>query len=217
MMKKKQVYVIVLVLGLLVSGVCYSCSYSKEDQETVIHSLTTDDSESQTPLLEEVSEEEPVASNSSEDSQETMIYVHLCGAIMESKVYQVNEGTRLVELIELAGGLSSEAAGDYINQASVVEDGQRIYIPTKKEIEENEEFALFQEENSPTKSTGLVNLNKADAEELMSLPGIGQAKASSIIEYRNKNGKFTIIEDLMKVSGIKEGLYSQLADRITVK
>lgn len=216
MMKKKQVYVIVLVIGLLVSGVCYSCSFRRGDQDNVIHSLR-DDSESQKLPLVELSEEESIATVTSEDDNETMIYVHICGAVMESNVYQVKDGTRLVELIELAGGLSSEAAGDYINQASVVEDGQRIYIPTKKEIEENEELALFQEESSASKTTGLVNLNKADAEELMSLPGIGKAKASSIIEYRDNNGKFTVIEDLMKVPGIKEGLYSQVADRITVK
>ena len=157
------------------------------------------------------------ASGSGSDSTE--IYVHLCGAVRKPAVYRVEAGARLVDVIGLAGGLTETAAGDYINQAMSVEDGQRIYIPTKAEVEglTPEEY-IVGEGGSPEQESKqrLININQADAGELMELPGIGEAKAESIIAYRNTNGDFTAIEELMMVPGIKEGLYGQIVSYITV-
>lgn len=152
---------------------------------------------------------------------ETLLYVHLCGAVEQPDVYKVVPGTRLFEVIELAGGLTKTAAADYINQAMKVEDGQRIYIPTKDEMKELDVTELLeykQEETDTNKDLPkLVNINEADSEELMELPGIGQAKAASIIEYRSTKGEFKSIEDLMNIPGIKEGLFHQVEAYIAVK
>ncbi len=147
------------------------------------------------------------------------IYVHLCGAVKNPSVYRMASGSRLVELIELAGGLTEEAAGDYINQAMTVEDGQRIYIPTKSEVKElpSEDYITAGGGEGKTEESKLVNINKADAGELMELPGIGQAKADSIIAYREASGGFQSIEELMSVPGIKEGLFSRMSAYVTVK
>lgn len=153
------------------------------------------------------------------DSDSSEIYVHLCGAVHKPAVYRVETGARLVDVIGLAEGLTETAAGDYINQAMSVEDGQRIYIPTRDEVEglAPEEYIVGEggslEQESEQK---LVDINRADAGDLMELPGIGEAKAESIIAYRNANGDFTDIEELMMVPGIKEGLYGQIVTYITV-
>lgn len=149
------------------------------------------------------------------------IYVHLCGAVKQPGVYQVPEKSRVIDLIEQAGGLAKEAAGDYINQAQQVTDGQRIYIPTKEEVKELSAVTDFitNESNNETSSPSkkLVNINLADTKELMELPGIGEAKAASIIEYRTANGGFQTIEELMKIPGIKEGLFNKVSSFLSVK
>ena len=150
----------------------------------------------------------------------TDFYIHLCGAVRKPAVYRVGAGARLVDVIALAEGLTEAAAGDYINQAMLVADGQRIYIPTKDELKglSPEEFIVgevaIKEEETKQR---LVNINRAGAGELMELPGIGEAKAESIIAYRNANGAFTALEELMQVPGIKEGLFGQIVAYITVE
>jgi competence protein ComEA len=152
--------------------------------------------------------------------EDLLIYVHICGAVVNPGVYQIKAGSRVCDLIELSGGLTKAAAGDYMNQAESVTDGQRIYIPTKEEIKDLTTEELVDGDQSASedndKASGLVNINTATAEELMTLPGIGQAKADSIITYRNTNGNFKLIEDLMNITGIKEGVFNRISSYITV-
>ena len=75
---------------------------------------------------------------------------------------------------------------------------------------------LCNNSNNSKTSSNLVNINQADKNELMTLPGVGESKAASIIEYRNKNGNFTKIEDIMKITGIKEGVFNKIKDKITI-
>ncbi len=176
-----------------------------------------------------------------EQTGEEEIYVHLCGAVLHPGVYRVKSFSRIVDVIELAGGLLETAAGDYINQAEQMEDGQRIYVPSLEEVGDmpaEEYYSLHnstaksvREKGTETKSTAsknadiretdaygqLVDINRAGKAELMELPGIGEAKAAGIIEYRNAHGDFQAIEDLMKIPGIKEGLFRKVADYITVR
>ena len=150
--------------------------------------------------------EEP--QTSSQTTESTRIYVYVCGEVVNPGVYTVDSGTRVYEVLEMAGGVTENAAVGAVNLVNILEDGQKLYFPSNEEYE-----AGWSEE---TEGTALININTASKEELMKLAGIGEAKALAIIAYRQKNGAFTCTEDIMKVSGIKEAAYSLIKDRITV-
>ena len=141
---------------------------------------------------------------------ETTIYVHICGAVQKPGVYEVPENYRLYELLEAAGGATDEGCADALNLADILQDGQRIVIPTASEAETMQTMTEY------VASDGLVNINTASMQELMTLPGIGEAKAADIIQYREEYGEFQTINDIMKISGIKDALFQKIKDRITV-
>ena len=150
---------------------------------------------------------EPVREQQTEQmSEETdTIFVYVCGAVVCEGVYELPQGARAYEAVEMAGGFREDAATSAINQAKVLQDATQLYVPTKEE-------AQFHE----GQEAGKVNINLASKEELMTLPGVGQAKAESIIQYREEQGDFATIEDLMQISGIKEGLFEKIKDLITI-
>ncbi len=133
-----------------------------------------------------------------------IITVHICGEVYFPGVYDVYSGSRIYEVVKQAGGFTKDADTVAVNQAKEVSDGEQIYIPSIKETEENDA------------KPSLIDLNKANAEQLCTIPGIGQVKAKQIIDYREKNGNFHKIEDIMNISGIKEGLFEQISPYITV-
>lgn len=227
-MKKKYIIITVACLFLIVAGVSYSCTYKKNnDQEILLSSDSIDEVDFKTKIDDTISQKEHMNTKVMEfqasmekEVDETLIYVHICGAVVNADVYKVGAGTRLVDLIDAAGGLKPDAANDYINQAMAVEDGQRIYIPTIDELKDLSIDSYVKGDNNNQVSEGTsikININTADESELMSLPGIGQAKAKSIIEYRKKKGSFKDISELMSISGIKEGLFAQIEDLVIVK
>lgn len=158
-----------------------------------------------TPLvMQSVSLTEEETENVSDSSwEETEIYVYLCGAVENPDVYSVKEGSRVFEVIQKAGGFTEDADKTYVNQARVVADGEQIKIPTVGEVVEQ-------------KKDG-INMNTASKEVLCTLPGIGESRAESIIQYREENGLFQTKEDIMKVPGIKEGMYDKIKDKIIVQ
>ena len=139
-----------------------------------------------------------------------MIYVYICGHVKEPDVYALPAGTRLYEAIKAAGGALEDADLQQLNLADPLADGQRIYVPAEGEI------VLSAQYTEDKTSNGLVNINTATAEQLQTLPGIGQAKANAIVAYRENNGNFSSIEDLRKVPGIKEGVFGQIQSLICV-
>ncbi len=236
-MKKKIIMISFGCVFLLISGICYSCSYQKnsdgfsstlekrkeenadqkESNEVSEHSINTDPQSKNANLM---NRDNDLEKQSSEKDAE-QITVHVCGAVTDPGVYQMAFDMRLVDAIALAGGLTEEAAGDYINQAQPVKDGQRVYIPTLEEIKEISASEYIKgetpvSEDSTESGSKLVNINQADAALLMTIPGIGQAKANSIIEYRNTNGTFQSIEEIMRIPGIKEGLFQKISPYITI-
>ena len=170
------------------------------------------------------------------------IFVYVCGAVQVPGVYGLEEGARLYEAIACAGGVREDAAEESINQAEAVADGERLYIPTDEEVRQGlEDFlksgvsvgtegvkSLENERisgesgtgssggGSSTDSAGKININTASKEELKTLNGIGDTRAESILSYRELNGPFQTIEDLMEVDGIKEGVFNKMKDSITV-
>lgn len=211
-------------------------SFEESSQDQVSQaSLTTD--ESQVPLQSPkdnktfpISEDEnsnhaTITSGQNKEMSIRYIYVHLCGAVKKPDVYKVEENTRLVDVIVLAGGLNENAAGDFVNQASLLEDGQQIYIPTLDEVKEKtpSEFVTGEllpdkkKNNNTDKSNGIININTASLDELMTLSGIGQAKAKSIVDYRETHNGFQSIEEIKNIDGIKDAVYNKIKDSISVK
>lgn len=149
--------------------------------------------------------------DSTKDDSNTDIYVHICGAVINPGVYQVPAGTRVYQALELAGGSSDDAYLSGINLADKLADGQKVYIPAEGENAEG----ILSTDSGGVQSV-MVNINTASEAELMTLPGIGQSRAKDIINYRVKNGFFESIDDIMKVSGIKEAAFEKIKDLIKV-
>lgn len=147
-------------------------------------------------------------------SEEGDVYVYVCGAVNAPGVYELKEGARVFEAIQLAGGLTEAAAADAVNQARIVTDGEQIRVPTVEEAQ-NQGAGVAGEVTEGTENNK-ININTAGKEELMMLTGIGEAKAESIMDYREKNGSFTSIEELMQIEGIKEGVFNKIKDDITI-
>ena len=149
--------------------------------------------------------------DSTKDDSNTDIYVHICGAVINPGVYQVPVGTRVYQALELAGGSSDDAYLSGINLADKLADGQKVYIPSEGENAEG----ILSTDSGDVQSV-MININTASEAELMTLPGIGQSRAKDIINYRVKNGLFESINDIMKVSGIKEAAFEKIKDLIKV-
>ena len=148
-----------------------------------------------------------------------MIYVHVCGAVLQPGVVEVPLGSRAEDALEAAGGFSPEADSEYVNLASPVEDGQQLYFPTMEEAERwRAGMTVSRSGQILTESTnGLININTADETLLCTLPGIGQTRAQAIIAYRQQKGPFERPEDIMKVDGIKQSAFDKISDKITVE
>lgn len=161
-----------------------------------------------------------------QESEEMFLHVHVCGAVKNAGVYLLSEGSIVQDAIDAAGGVVKDGAVDYLNLAGTVSEGDKIYVPFLKEVEslygdvgligQSSQETVVSSSNADTVQRTLVNLNTASKEQLMTLSGIGETRADAILAYRDTNGRFQTIEDVMKVSGIKEGAFAKIKDQITV-
>jgi competence protein ComEA len=166
-----------------------------------------------TELVEETTEEQS-AKEAVEQLLPETIFVQVAGAVDAPGVYELKSGSRVYQAIEAAGGLLKEADDSDINQAMILEDGQKLYIYTAEELEEIAKQEAANLEASA--DDGLININVATAADLRTLPGIGETKANQIIAYREANGEFSSIEDIKNVSGIGDGIFNQINSLIKV-
>lgn len=166
--------------------------------------------------------------------EEKPLVVHICGAVSAPGVYELPAGSRIIDAVEAGGGFLPEAEEACCNLAEEIVDGCQIYIMTKSEScadGQTEKKAGIQtspdsdmqttdrnvrSNSAPALENGLVNLNTADIAALTTLPGIGESRAKAIISYREQHGAFAQIEDIMKISGIKQAAFSKIKDKITV-
>ena len=160
---------------------------------------------------------EPISSQQS--SQPDKIYVDLKGAVKHPGVYALDQGSRVFDLLEMAGGLTEDAAERALNQAQLLVDQQSLYVPTMAEWEAESQGpqANVVGSQAPLGSSphsGKVNVNQADLSQLETLPGIGAKKAQAIIDYRTANGSFHSLEDLGKVKGIGPKMLEKLKDLV---
>lgn len=231
-MGKQKIITILLVVFVTLSGIFYCASYEKKEEAVfVAEEIATDKTDKTGEAVgENLSQETGQAVEESSDRQKTelsedmeksRIYVHVCGQIEHSGVYCLEEGSRITDLIELAGGFTDEAAKDYVNLAQKLSDGQKIYIPALDEVPEDGlpgdglssgAERVGQQSKEPQK----ININMADKDTLMSLTGIGEAKAEAILKYREEHGGFGSIEELKQIEGIKDGVFNKIKDDIEV-
>lgn len=171
---------------------------------------------------------------SDKEMQQAMIYVDVCGAVANPGVFQLVAGSRVFQAIEAAGGYLPEAALTCVNRAGVLTDGQQLYILTQEEMERqgldpaemsgasdgqmNGSAGTGQNTgmNAQVQQDNRININTADEAQLTTLTGIGATRAQAIIAYREENGPFAAIEDIMNVQGIKEGTFAKIKDEIVV-
>ncbi len=205
MNRRTVIVVIFFVFGL---GVLF---YEQKKEEKVEGSFITGESSQN-----DDNDSRATGSVSQTDSKASdgIVTAYICGAVSKPGVYELNEGARVSDAINMAGGFTPEADEVYLNLAEKVADGSKIYVPTVEEAIENGYFPI--EDVSGSISSARININTADEDTLTSLPGIGQSKARSIVEYREGNGKFLSIEDIKNVSGIGDRLFEQIKELITV-
>ncbi len=206
-MRNIRIIIVILMCVIFLAG----CKRSGEREDGLLisgadTSLANDDGAGKVP------------DSGGEDSSKSMpeIYVQVSGAVNKPGVYALPQGSRIFQAVELAGGVTQEADLRSLNQAKPLTDGEMIWVMT---VQEASEKGSQPGENGAGSAgdDGKINLNTATKEELMQLPGIGSAKADSILAWREDNGGFTKNEDLMKIEGIKEGVFSKIEDYVKVQ
>lgn len=160
-----------------------------------------------------VNKEEDIINKDNEDNEEEYIYVDIKGEVINPNVYKIKKGLRVIDVINLAGGLTEESDTSNINLSKIVTDEMVIVIKSKN----NEKVYIDSDVdiNNNNNNNQLIDINTCTIDELLTLPGIGESKANNIIEYRKKN-KFNTINDIMNVSGISESLFNKIKEYIKV-
>ncbi len=201
-----------MMIMLVLLTICF-CGCQKDDTDLLTKkSVETEASKKDEKMSKDEDEDTDHSEEGEVVRQESeRISVYICGQVNHPGVYELKATDRIVAAIELAGGLTKKADETAINQASFMEDGQQIVIPAKEDGAKQ-----HMEKNDQKANSSLISINQASKEELMNLPGIGEAKAGSIISYREEHGSFAKIEDLMNISGIKEGVFNKIKDYITL-
>lgn len=167
------------------------------------------------------------------------IYVYVTGEVNNPGVVVINEGSRIVDAINAAGGTTVKANVSKVNLVYVLEDGMKVNIPNDNDLKDNADFEYITmnsgdggkedylnsrssessgraSSNGNSKNYGIVNINTATQTELETLPGIGPSLALKIINYRKENGKFSSIDEIKNVSGIGDNKFEELKGHITV-
>lgn len=197
-------------------------------QETAVESASGDVSTGDTAKGSEDMGQADESDNPSAAQQEaTSVTIHIDGAVVSPGVYTlVTSPARTIDAVEAAGGLTTEANTGAINLAQTLEDGAKVHVPAwgeDYETSKGSESASSSTSTSTSSSSssdrgsgGTININTATADELTTLPGVGPSTAQAIVEDRKQNGKFTSIEDLMRVSGIGEKKFAKMKASIRV-
>lgn len=206
--KKKLILIIGGIAILILSLVLHLFNDNKEIEDDIALNLTT-------------------ANITSKQEKKESFYVDVKGNVNKPGVYEFNDGDRIIDAINKAGGLTKNANTNNINLSKKLNGEMVVYVYSNKDIKSNDslscsnicEVEIIEVNNcfeGTKENVDLVNINKANINDLLNLTGIGESKAKSIIEYRDKNGEFKDIDELKNVSGIGEALFDKIKDKITI-
>ena len=213
---------IILIVFLILHGIFYS-----NNNELVITNESNETSDEKWEAI----------SSNSYAKKDGKIVINVVGEVNNPGVVTLDEGARIIDAINAAGGKTDKADISEINLAYVLDDGVRLYIPSFSEMKEKKLDNSTNSKDTISSDTGVsnivteevaveknntneikkININKASKEELKQLSGVGDSVAQAIIDYRQKNGKFNTIEDIKKVPGIGESKFSNIQKMISVK
>lgn len=203
----------ILTMALLCILVLFFVFISPEKQEGLSLGAYLESAQNESEVIIESHD-----MNQEQVAEEVILYVDVKGAINYPDVYNFNEGARIKDAIERAGGFREDAAVNLINLAQILEDQMLLYIPTTLEIEMQEiNDNQYPMSNLDQEDDGVINVNTADEVELMTLPNIGPSKAKAIIDYRDEVGSFQRIEEIMEVSGIGVKTFENIKTLIEVR
>ncbi len=198
--------------------------YEIDKEDALIKAEVQTGVQSEEQLLSAGSTEEQTGvSHEDTETEDKVLIVHLCGAVNNPGVYELDIDSRMIDGINKAGGFSPDASEDSLNLAMELTDGSRIYVPTKEEVKDGVGYGVtYGSENPVTDMNGgsnadtKVNINTADEQRLTTLSGIGVSRAKAIIAYREEHGGFKTVEELMNVSGIGKASFEKLKNDITI-
>ena len=224
---KKQKIILITIISIVTLAIAYYTYISKANEEFNVENQNLEIDENEDTNNNENSVENE---NKKEAENPEKIIVHVSGAVKNEGIVELEEKTRIADAIEKAGGVTENAYMKDINLATKLEDGMKIYIPTKEEAELEKKNGSYtynsginsdannsEKNNTSGKNiSSKVNINTATKEELDTLPGIGESTATKIMNYREENGKFKTIEEIKEVSGIGDSKYEQIKDLIEI-
>lgn len=207
--KQKVVLITIIIIAL---GIAYYTYTMKTNDEFGIEEQNLE------------IEENEIKDTNETIKENTKIIVHVSGAVRNEGIVELEHSSRVADAIEKAGGITEDAYMKDVNLASLLEDGMKIYIPTKEEVKKQEETTnnignnnnIIRNNNVESNTAKKVNINTATKEELDTLPGVGESTANKIINYREENGKFKSIEEIKEVSGIGDSKYEQIKNLIEI-
>jgi len=192
---EKVDWILVAGLGLIAVGLGWAMKAGEGSSEVVV---------------EKASSEVTV---SSDVESQLMVMIDVSGEVVNPGVYELISGVRMVEVLARAGGLGPKADRNWVSQninlASIVADGTKIYIPRVGEAGRIETVGAVS-------GVGIVSLNRGSQQDLESLPGVGPSLAGKIIEYRERNGGFKDVREIMLVSGVGEKMWEKIKDRVSL-
>lgn len=200
--EKKMKLIITIVIGIIaIVGIIKAVDIYYEKNST-----------------EEISITNFIENENIDEKNDIKIKVYITGEVKNQGVIELEEGARIADAIEKAGGQTEQANLKNVNLAYQLEDGQKIYIPNVNDIQTEiiDDSANGIVDDAITNQS-TININKANESELQSLNGIGESLAASIVQYRKENGKFETIEDLKNVPGIGDSKFENIREHIKVK
>ncbi|GGE74697.1 helix-hairpin-helix domain-containing protein [Priestia taiwanensis] len=192
-------YKYIVLLGTVIIGISIYY-YSNPNQEGLKDNVAA-------VAHEEIQEGFPSKQQEEENDAQKVFLVDVKGAVVKSGVYELRQGTRIKDAIAAAGGFADHADSNGVNLAATLQDEMVVYVPVI-----GEEQSTVQ--NGGETKDSKISINKATSEELQQIPGIGPTRAETIINYREENGPFKKIEDLLEISGIGEKTLEKMKDKI---